>query len=104
MIKPEDIPDAFWEKAVDLVNEFKYDDAVQNFRSPSELADASWYDVSIIAQALMAAKLEAYEEAAKVAEDDDGHFTHYGQDKNSALAQRVASDAAAAIRKLGQPK
>lgn len=42
------------------------------------------------------------EECSKIAEDEDGNFTHYGVDKNTAFAQRVAADAAQAIRQHSQ--
>lgn len=44
----------------------------------------------------------AYEKAAKVADDEDGDLTTYGQDKNTALAQEVARNIASAIRSLAQ--
>lgn len=46
------------------------------------------------------ARREAMEEAAKVAEDEDGHFTLWGQDCNTRVSQKTAADAAIRIRAL----
>ncbi|MGN6776948.1 hypothetical protein [Rhizobium sp.] len=43
---------------------------------------------------------EALEEAAKIAEDEDGKITHWGEDRNTKVAQTTARAIAAAIRAL----
>ncbi len=45
-------------------------------------------------------RAETIEECARVAEDDDGHFSHYGEDRNTRIAQETCKAAAAAIRTL----
>lgn len=45
-------------------------------------------------------RAKALEEAAKVAEDEDGHFTIWGEDRNTRTSQKTARDIAAAIRAL----
>lgn len=52
-----------------------------------------------IAAALMAERLAQKERDAKIAEDEDGHFSYFGEDRNSRVARQVCRDAAAAIRK-----
>lgn len=46
------------------------------------------------------ARAKALEEAAKVAEDEDGHFTIWGEDRNTRTSQKTARDIAAAIKAL----
>lgn len=43
---------------------------------------------------------ETLEEAAKVADDEDGHFTWAGMDRNVVMLRTCASEIAAAIRAL----
>lgn len=43
---------------------------------------------------------QAREACAKVAEDQDGHFSVWGEDRNTRVAQQTCRDAAAAIRAL----
>lgn len=51
-----------------------------------------------IAAALLSADRAAREECAKIADDEDGVFTDYGEDRNNAVAQRTSSRIAASIR------
>lgn len=50
--------------------------------------------------ALRTSRNEALEEAAKVAEDEDGAFSRWGQDNNTRVAQATCCAAATAIRAL----
>lgn len=50
--------------------------------------------INPVARAILAER----ERCAKIAEDDDGHFTWSGADKNAAMLQTCAREIAAAIR------
>lgn len=38
------------------------------------------------------------ERCAQIATDEDGHFSHWGEDRNTKVAQQTCADIAAAIR------
>jgi hypothetical protein len=46
----------------------------------------------------------ALEEAAKIAEDEDGYFWSSGQDRNAAIGQRICGEIAARLRALASMK
>jgi hypothetical protein len=52
------------------------------------------------AEAAPPSRADVIEECARVAEDDDGVLTQWGEDRNTAVAQRTAKSIATAIRKL----
>jgi hypothetical protein len=54
--------------------------------------------VEVVCRALMERDRAATERAAKIAEDEDGHFSHWGEDRNTRVAQQTCRDIAAAIR------
>ena len=67
-----------------------------------KIQNAANASVQFINESLAAARaqgrIEGLEEAAKIADDEEGHFTWAGTDKGVAIRQRVASEIAAAIR------
>ncbi|PAQ03712.1 hypothetical protein LRP31_25560 [Mesorhizobium mediterraneum] len=65
--------------------------AVFEKAAPNLFAPLLW---DAIAEALMAER----ERCAKIAEDDDGWFSDWGEDRNTRVAQQTCKDAAARIR------
>lgn len=51
-----------------------------------------------IAAALLAERNRTIEACAGIAEDEDGHFSHWGEDRNTKVAQQTCKAAADAIR------
>lgn len=79
----EAIPEDIRETVVRLVNDYGFDSEV--------LAGA-------VCAALLAERRRTVEQCAVIALDEDGHFSHWGEDRNSVVAQQTCKDIAAAIR------
>lgn len=78
---------------LDAGNEYRAEDviSVMNDFAPSYAAPPQ-HDAEARARAL--------EEAAKVADDEDGAITHWGEDRNTRTSQKTAAAIATAIRAL----
>lgn len=56
------------------------------------------------AQRIACAILAERERCAQIAADEDGHFSQWGEDRNTKVAQATCADIASAIRTPSTPK